>query len=171
MNNISKFCVLFLIIILSIGTNNFIYAQSPPSSEVKIIKDSDLKLLLEESKGSPLLINVWATWCAPCREEFPELVSLSENYNSKVKFIGISVDDVDVLNSKVIPFLKDQNAKFDNYLLKVSDPEDFINVLNKDWNGAIPATFLYDKNGKQKTVLIGMQSYKEFENAIKKVID
>ena len=167
MKSISK----FLLLVLSIVINIITYAQVVPSSEIKIIKDLDLKLLLEESKGNPLFINVWATWCAPCREEFPELVMLVEKYNSIVKFVGISVDDVDELDSKVIPFLKNQKAEFQNYLLKIIEPEDFINVLNKDWNGAIPATFIYDKTGKQHSVLIGKQSYKEFEAEVKKVIN
>ena len=41
----------------------------------------------------------------------------------------------------------------------------------KDWSGAIPATFIYDNNEKQKEVLIGKQSYEMFEQAVKKVID
>ena len=89
----------------------------------------------------------------------------------KLRVIGISADDFEDLDAKVIPFLKKQNAQFENYLIKVGDPEDFINLLNKDWSGAIPATFIYDKNGKQKEMLIGKQSYEEFENAIKKVIN
>ena len=126
-----------------------IFAQSEMSSKVKIINVSDLKLILEEGKGSAILINVWATWCVPCREEFPDLVALSENYKKNIRFIAISVDDVADLESKVVPFLKNQNAQFENYLLKVIEPEDFINLLNKDWSGAVPATFIYDKYGKQ----------------------
>ena len=55
--------------------------------------------------------------------------------------------------------------------LKIVDPEDFINLLNKDWSGEIPATFIYDNTGKQNESLIGKQSYELFEKAIKKVID
>ena len=70
-----------------------------------------------------------------------------------------------------MPFLKNQNAQFENYLLKVVEPEDFINLLDKNWSGAVPATFIYDKNGKQTEALIGKQSFEMFERAIKKVID
>lgn len=147
------------------------YSQSNSSVEVKIIDVTDLQLLLEKGKGSPMLINVWATWCEPCREELPDLVKLSDNYNKNIQFVGISVDEDEDLYSKVIPFLKNQNANFDNYLLIVVEPEDFINLLYTDWSGAIPATFIYDKSGKQTEVLIGKQSYDKFEKAIKKVIN
>ena len=148
-----------------------IYAQSVSSIEVKIINTNDLKSIFDEAKGSALLINVWATWCEPCREEFPELVKLANNYKNKINFVAVSVDDVSDLSEKVIPFLQSQNASFNNYLLKVKEPEDFINMLDKDWSGAVPATFIYDKSGKRKEVLIGKQEYDEFESAIKKVID
>ena len=72
---------------------------------------------------------------------------------------------------KFIPLLNKQNAQFENYLLKVVEPENFINLLGRDWSWAIPATFIYDKNGKLNELLIGKQSYEEFEKAIKKVIN
>ena len=167
-----QFKIIFYLLIanvLFIFTPAF-YAQSNSSVDVKIINTNDLKSIFNDVNGSALFINVWATWCEPCREEFPELVKLSNNYKNQIHFIGISVDDASDLSAKVIPFLKSQNASFKNYLLKVKEPEDFINMLNKDWSGAIPATFIYDKGGKQIEVLIGKQSYDEFESAIKKVI-
>lgn len=145
-----------------------IHSQSSSSIDVKIINTTDLESILDEAKGSALFINVWATWCAPCREEFPELVKLSDEYKNEMKFIAISADEVEDLDEKVVPFLKKQNAQFHNYLIKVSDPEDFINTLNKDWSGALPATFIYDEAGTQKKMLIGKQSYEQFEQAIKK---
>jgi len=167
--SISGLLVLEFLLLIIFGVE--IFAQSETDSKIKIINVSDLKLLLVEGKGSAVLINVWATWCEPCREEFPDLVVLSEKYKKNVRFISISVDDVADLESKVVPFLKSQNAQLENYLLKVIEPEDFINLLDKDWSGAVPATFIYDKYGKQTEALIGKQSFEIFENAIKKVID
>ena len=163
--------VFFIIFLVSFNFTTEILAQSGISPKVKIIDVSDLKLILEAGKGSPILINVWATWCEPCREEFPDLVDLSAKYKENIRFISISVDDFSDLEVKVVPFLKNQNAQFENYLLKVVEPEDFINLLDKNWSGAVPATFIYDKNGKQTEVLIGKQSFETFERAIKKVID
>ena len=85
--------------------------------------------------------------------------------------MGISVDDPDVLYSQFIPFLESQNAEFENFILKVVEPEDFINLLSNNWSGAIPATFIYDKKDAQSDMLIGKQSYESFEQAVKKVID
>jgi thiol-disulfide isomerase/thioredoxin len=166
---ISKLFIIGILLLIIFGVENF--AQSDTDSKIKIINVSDLKLILKEGKGSAILINVWATWCEPCREEFPDLVDLSEKYKKDIRFISISVDDVADLKSKVVPFLKNQNAQLENYLLKVIEPEDFINLLDKDWSGAVPATFIYDKYGKKTEALIGKQSLEKFEIAIKKVID
>ncbi len=162
---------IFVLLLLLIGIDSTVLSQSKSVSDVKIINVSELSQVVNQSNGIPLLINVWATWCAPCREEFPDLVKLANTYSEKLKVIGISADDPDILDSKVIPFLKKHNAEFDNYLIKAVDPEDFINLMNKDWSGAIPATFLYDANGEQKEMLIGKHSYEEFEKVIKKVIN
>ena len=153
-----------------ISSQNYVFAQNNKDITVKIINADDLSVIIINS-DLPLLINVWATWCTPCREELPDLVKLSKTYKDKVRVLGISVDDSEVLDSKVIPFIKNQKADFEIYLLKVVEPEDFINLLNKKWSGAIPATFIYDKRGNQEEMLIGKQSYKTFKEALKKVIE
>ena len=160
--------ILVLSLLLLIPVN---YAQLNSQTEVKIINTSDIQKILVNEKGSAVLINVWATWCEPCREEFPDLVKLANAYENRIHFIGISVDDASDISNKVIPFLESQNARFTNYLLKIREPEDFINLLDKNWSGAVPATFIYNKTGKQREVLIGKQNYSAFETAIKKVID
>jgi len=166
---VQKYLIIVILILAGIGLTT--YSQPKESYKVEIISLSDLEKIIGDSDGRALLINVWATWCAPCREEFPELVKLANDYSKEVRVVGISVDEKGDLDSKVIPFLKNQNASFQNYLLKVVDPEDFINALNKSWGGAIPATFIYDKTGNQKEMIVGKQTYEVFEKAIKKVIN
>ena len=160
----------FLLIIFSFFySENNVFAQSNEAN-VKIIYTEDLNGIIKNN-NSPLLINVWATWCMPCREEFPDLVKISNNFKDKIRVVGISVDDSEDLDSKVIPFIKNQKADFEIYLLKFVEPEDFINLLNKKWSGAIPATFVYDKKGNQEEMLIGKQSYETFEKSLKRAIE
>lgn len=169
MFNIHKY--LIVIVLILFGFCSITISQPKDLYKVEIINLSDLEKIIGENDGRALLINVWATWCAPCREEFPELVKLANDYSNKVRVVGISVDEKGDLDSKVIPFLKNQKVTFQNYILKVIDPEDFINALNKKWGGAIPATFIYDKEGNQKEMIVGKQTYEVFESAIKKVIN
>ena len=148
---------------------SFFEQPDPGVIDVKIISIEELKDFIQNRGGKPLLINVWATWCAPCREEFPDLVKMANEYHNKIDVVGISVDFPEEIDSKIIPFLKKQNADFKNYVIKVIEPEDFINLLNENWSGAIPATFIYDENGEQIEYFIGKQSYEEFEKAVLKV--
>lgn len=136
------------------------------SIEVEIITVEELKELIKNRNGKPLLINAWATWCAPCREEFPDLVKIANEYYGQIDVVGISVDFPEEIDSKIIPFLKKQNADFKNYVIKVIEPEDFINLLNESWSGAIPATFIYNVKGNQVRYLIGQQSFEEFKKVI-----
>ena len=114
MIKISKFSLLVFCSILLSGTTSNIFSQSGGKTQVKIIIVSDLEKIINQSGDRALLINVWATWCLPCREEFPDLVKLAKYYDKNIRVIGISVDDSDDLKSKVIPFLKSQNAEFEN---------------------------------------------------------
>lgn len=147
-------------------------ADEKPKQDEKIVVDTINKEMLakiiKERKGKPLFLNLWATWCTPCREEFPAICKLAEEYKD-VEFIGISVDFPEEVESKIIPFLKTQKAKFVNYVNGFEGDEELINSLDKDWNGALPATFIYDKNGKRISFLEGKKSYDEFKKEIEKV--
>lgn len=134
---------------------------------VETITKDKLSKLIKERKGKPLFLNLWATWCAPCREEFPAINKLAEELKD-VEFIGISVDFPEEVDSKIIPFLKSQNAKFVSYVNGFDGDEELINTLDKDWNGALPATFIYDKNGKKVSFLEGKKSYDEFKKELEK---
>src|SRR5512142_3059718 len=56
------------------------------------VKDSDRTLTLSQYKGKPVLLNFWATWCAPCVEEMPSLVRLQQKMQGKVTVIAVRVD-------------------------------------------------------------------------------
>ena len=134
---------------------------------VEKIDKAKLSKLIKERKGKILFLNLWATWCVPCREEFPSIVKLSEEYK-EVDFAAISVDFPDEVNSKIIPFLKSNNAKFTCFVNGFEGDEALINALDKKWNGALPATFIYDKSGKKISFLEGKQSYDQFKKEIEK---
>jgi hypothetical protein len=85
--------------------------------------------------------------------------------------IGISIDFPDEVESKIIPFLNELQPNFINYVNVENDTEKFINNLNMDWSGAIPATFFYDSGGKQVLFYERKMSFKEIETKALKVIN
>lgn len=144
-------------------------AAGDKSKEITVDKIDKAKLskLIKERKGKPLFLNLWATWCVPCREEFPSIVKLVGEYKD-VEFVGITVDFPEEVDTKIIPFLKSNKANFVSYVNAFEGDEELINLLDKNWNGALPATFIFDKNGKRLTTLEGKKSYEEFKKEIEK---
>lgn len=137
---------------------------------VRKIKSYQIKNLIEQRNGKTLLLNIWATWCIPCREELPVLNKLLNYYSGdKLDIITISVDYPDEINKKILPFLKSINAGFPVFVAEISDDTELINLLNPKWNGSLPATFIYNKNGKQAGSLIGKNNFESFKDAIDNV--
>ena len=91
-------------------------------------------------KGKPLIINVWASWCRPCRAEMASLERLARQYNGKeFNMIGISTDDD---GNAAAAFIKQSNITFDNFL----DSKLFLeNMLGAN---RIPLTILVDEHGR-----------------------
>lgn len=130
------------------------------------------KLLQPDAKDArPLLVNFWATWCDPCREEFPDLVKIDADYRGKnFNFVTVSLDDVSEIGTEVPKFLKEMKATMPTVLLNVNDPEPAIKSVDAGWDGQLPATFLYDKHGKVVFRHFGKIKPDELRAAIDKAI-
>lgn len=111
------------------------------------IDEVRLKKLLQPN-GKPLLVNFWATWCDPCREEFPELVKIDTEYKGRIDFITITLDDAADIKGPVPKFLADMKARMPSYLLVTSDESAAISSIAKDWSGGLPFTVLYNDKGE-----------------------
>ena len=144
--------------------------HSPDIREIDL--DGLKKLLLRDPKDTrPLLINFWATWCDPCREEFPDLVKVDSDYRSKgLNFVAVSLDDISDIKSAVPKFLNEMKATMPVVLLNVNDPEPAIKAVDEKWDGELPATFLYDKDGKVIFRHFGKIKPDELRAALDKVV-
>ena len=160
-----------LIIILLLFLSDINYGQTDQQYlEVSEITIAELNDIIKNREGRVLLINIWATWCVPCKEEFPDLIKISDKYGEQIELVGISIDYPDEIESKIVPFLNELQPNFINYVNGENDSEMFINNLNPKWSGAIPATFFYDLEGKQYLFYEGKMSFEEIENEALKMI-
>ena len=138
---------------------------------VSEINTAGLKGLISEANQRPLLVNFWATWCDPCRDEFPELVKIDAEYRPKaLDFVTVSLDEVEKIRTDVPQFLDRMKATMPSYLLNVADPEPAINAVDPQWQGDLPATFLY--NSKREVVYkhFGRVDATELRAAIEKLV-
>jgi thiol-disulfide isomerase/thioredoxin len=129
-------------------------SASPRRLPVTQIDIAGLKKALTPA-GKPLLVNFWATWCDPCREEFPDLVKLDAEYKGKIDFITISLDEPKEINRDVPKFLLEMKAEMPAYLLKAEDDDAAIAAVSKNFTGALPFTILFDSSGKETYVRQG----------------
>src|SRR6266545_1887752 len=105
----------------------------------------ELKNLLQRTSSHARLVNFWATWCDPCRDEFPDLVRIDDQYRAKgLDFIAVSLDDQKDINTEVPKFLRAMHAVMPVYLLNAADPEPAIKAVDPQWGGSLPATFLFN---------------------------
>ena len=111
--------------------------------QVEVIKIGQLEKYFSKQNDTLYVINFWATWCAPCVEELPHFEQLNKEFSSKkVKVILVSMDFKGKLESKLIPFVNKNKITSQVVLLDEPDYNSWINKINKDWSGAIPATVL-----------------------------
>jgi thiol-disulfide isomerase/thioredoxin len=130
-----------------------------------------LKERIAQERGHVVLVNFWATWCVPCREEFPELSRLQKNLGRQgLRILGISTD-----LAKEIPgverFLDEQKPSFPNYRKSSGgDDQDFIETVDPSWGGELPFSVLYARDGKKARTLWGKHSYAEYEREILRLL-
>ena len=126
-----------------------------------------LAAAVAKEKGRVVLVNFWATWCVPCRQEFPDLVKLDKAYRSRgLTVIGVSTDLAKDLPA-VEKFLASSKPDFANYRKKSGgDDQVFIEAVDEKWGGELPFSVVYGPDGKKAKVLSGKQSYASFEKAV-----
>lgn len=122
------------------------YPQSAAPPKITQIDILALKRLVRPG-SKPLLINFWATWCVPCREEYPDLVKIDRDYKGKIDFITVSLDDVADKDTLVPRFLTEVKAEMPAYLLVTDNEEAAMAAVSKDWSGGLPFTILFDEKG------------------------
>jgi thiol-disulfide isomerase/thioredoxin len=148
-------------------------ARAGAKPVVREVDLAALQKLLERAPGEdarPILVNFWATWCEPCREEFPDLVRIKTDYeNRNLDFITVSLDDPSEIKTSVPNFLREMRAGMPAYLLNVVEPQNTIDAIDPTWGGALPATFLFDAGGKIVFKHTGRVNVQELREALDKV--
>jgi peroxiredoxin len=123
------------------------------------------KLSLSDYKGKAVLINFWATWCAPCKIEMPWLVALRTQYAPQgFEILGVSEDDADTPRAKLAKFGQEQGL---NYPLLLGD-----DAVSRKYGGVefLPTSYFVGRDGKIVAETAGLVSKAEVEASIKKAL-
>lgn len=130
---------------------------------VKKITLSELSALLESNRGKVVVVDLWATWCPPCKKEIPGFINLYSKYKDKgVEIIGIAFDE----NGEVAlpPFIKTMGINYPVYL----EGKD---VAKSYELRAFPTTLIYDKSGKIAYKHVGYASEEDFDKEISALLN
>jgi len=155
---------------LLLGCLGTAIAQTPSPKDPPLIDSQDYQKLLQQYKGKPLLVTFWATWCEPCRDEYPMLNELAKQYAPQgLKVVGISLDqDGDLILMR--RFLARYKPIFPNYRRKKGEEDAFVQAVMPGWNGSIPASVFYAKDGRQVGHLVGAGDHDTYEASIKMLL-
>ena len=134
------------------------------------LDETGFEKLVHAHKGKVVLYDFWATWCAPCREELPQLVRLAAKLRSQgFELVLISADEPEQ-EAAAEKFLKQSAAPGPLYRKQAQNDDQFINSIDAKWSGALPALFLYDKSGRKARSFIGESGMSTIEAAIRKLL-
>ena len=138
--------------------------QSAPAPPLTPVGAGELLARVQQSPAELVLVNVWATWCQPCREEMPILVELGRR--AELELLLVSADFEDQM-PEARRFLGSVGVDFETYHKRGGDMA-FINALDPGWSGALPATFLFRSEGE---LLASWEGVIERESVLRRIED
>ena len=139
-------------------------------AELKPLDEAGYARVVAASKGKVVLVNFWATYCAPCRKEMPQLVALEARLRARgFQFVTISADEPEQ-SAEALQFLQGVKAPAPLYVKRANDDDKFINAIDPKWSGALPATFLYDRQGRKVRSFFGELDMQALTTAVEKLL-
>jgi thiol-disulfide isomerase/thioredoxin len=142
--------------------------RSAPPPEIADV--AHILSAVRQPGAAAVLVNVWATWCDPCREEMPDLLRFARDANARgLRLVLVSADDPDEADA-VTKFLSASGAASlppgaARVFIKRGDDTAFVNAIDRGWSGALPASFLYDGKGERRHSFTGPVTYAELKTA------
>lgn len=112
------------------------------------LNEEGIKKVMSNPSDKLRLINVWATWCAPCVAEYPEFIKIQRMYGQRnFEFVSLSADNPEN-KDKALSFLTKKQSPVQNYIYDGTDKYKLIDAIDPEWDGALPYTALIEPGGK-----------------------
>lgn len=142
------------------------------AQQIPYYKAADLLALKNNKSDTVYVINFWATWCKPCIEELPDFEKLTQQYSDKkLRVILASNDFSKQVDTRLKPFIKQQNIKSTVVFINEKTPNDWMPFINEEWDGNIPATLIVKGNIGFSVFIPQQMDYAALEEIIKPIIE
>jgi len=164
----------WVLLCLLVGTAGVAAPQAPrvaPPHDPELIDSKGYEKLVQQYRGKPLLVNFWATWCEPCRDEYPMLNELAKQYAPRgLKVVGVNLDDDgDLILMR--RFIARYKPIFPNYRKRPGSEEPFREVVLPGWTGSLPISVFYAPDGQRAGQFIGERNREAYEGAIRSLLN
>lgn len=154
--NVLRCRVLFVLLTLAALP---VFAKRAPNLDLKNLDGQKQKLA--DLRGQIVVLNFWATWCAPCQEELPRLSSLAQDYSGKnVHFVAISIDEAKN-HSKIQPTLEKENVKLETWVGATTDT-----MAGFGLGDIVPGTVIVDEQGEIIARIMGEARDEDVRSAV-----
>ncbi len=135
-------------------------AAKAPNDGLTPLDPTSLRQAMRKAKGSDLFVHLWASWCGPCLEELPDIDRLARQARARgATFLSVSLDDPR-RGAHVLDVLHRRAPNLTRFVARLDDPDKLAELFAGEWDGSIPALFVYDRAGHLRASFVG-----QLENA------
>ncbi len=147
----------------------WLLSSNTPKHQPRVLAFNDFEPHLHFHNDTTYLVNFWASWCSPCVEELPAFERIGEEYGHlKVKVLLVSLDFPKQIESKLVPFLEQNQIQSEVLVLNDPDANKWIDRVDPSWSGSLPATLIYHKS--DRTFREGAYNYEELKSIVEQKI-
>lgn len=146
----------------------------PEKGDIPLVDVDDIQYIVDNHGTDLLVINLWASWCAPCVAELPYFQAAHEEFKEQgVQFVGVG-DDLSVYGDSWKAYadrvIETRKITYPNFQM-TGDHEVVNAFFSEDWGGALPATFLYNSEGEKVAEYLGELSREQLFEAVRNALD
>ena len=141
-----------------------------PAIDLPRFKANELSEILRRHAGKVVLVDFWASWCEPCIEAFPSLIAWQKKHGGDGLVIVSVATDRASNRKAVIDVIAKFEPPFEFFLLDAPDYDAFVRGVSEQWDGGVPAVFLYGRTGALRHYFGAAHEPAEIEGAIKALL-
>ena len=146
--------------------------EKKPMKVPEVMDFAEFQERIKTNDDTLYIYNFWATWCMPCVKEMPYFEQVHDEYASKkVKLIFVSLDFIDMLSTKLVPFINKRKLSEEVWLLNERNPNSWIDKVSDTWTGSIPATLFSHPPSSYKAFYERSFEYEDLKEVVERALD